>query len=86
MAFVPISNAATVAALNEHQRKLREEEEQMTGYSGEDLEGWEFKIVRTSTRKFENPEFVRRVCEEEAKAGGRCWRGSTTTASASSGV
>jgi hypothetical protein len=73
MSFVPVSSAATTAAsaaaLQEHQRKLREEEEQMTGYDGEDLDGWEFKIVRASTRKFKHPRFVRQVCEEEARAG-----------------
>ena len=73
MSFVPVSSAATtavaVAGLNAHRRKLREEEEQMTGYSGEDLEGWEFKIVRASTRKFRDPAIVRRVCEEESRAG-----------------
>ena len=73
MSFVPIStaatSAATAAALQKHQQKLREEEEQMTPYSGEDLGGWEFKIVRASTRKFKRPEIVRQVCEEEARAG-----------------
>jgi hypothetical protein len=69
MSFVPVSTAATTAALNQHQQKLREEEEQMTGYSGKELEGWEFKIVRASTRKFKHPEIVRQVCDEEARAG-----------------
>jgi hypothetical protein len=73
MSFVPVSSAATTAAAaaaqRERLRKLRQEEEQMTGYSGEDLEGWEFKIVRASTRKFKDPDFVRQVCAEEAKAG-----------------
>ena len=73
MSFVPVSSAVTVTAatagLNEHRRKLRKEEEQMTRYSGEELEGWEFKIVRASTRKFKHPEAVRRLCEEEARSG-----------------
>ena len=41
----------------------------MTGYGNEDLEGWEFKIVRASTRRFKGPEVVRQLCEEEGKAG-----------------
>jgi hypothetical protein len=41
----------------------------MTGYSSEDLDGWEFKIVRASTRKFRNAEALRQVCDEEARAG-----------------
>ena len=73
MSFVPVSTAATTAAtvgaLQRHQRELRKEEEQMTGYSGEDLEGWEFKIVRASTRRFKHPEIVRQVCDQETRAG-----------------
>ena len=41
----------------------------MTQYGGEDLDGWEFKIVRSATSKFKSPDYVRRLCEEEARAG-----------------
>lgn len=41
----------------------------MTMYSKEDLQGWEFKIVRAATQRFGNPEALRRVCEEEAANG-----------------
>jgi hypothetical protein len=38
-------------------------------YGGSDLEGWEFKIVRSNTKRFRKPEAVRELCAEEAKAG-----------------
>ena len=41
----------------------------MTKYTADEIEGWEFKIVRASTRKFEDPEFFLKTCEEEARAG-----------------
>jgi hypothetical protein len=41
----------------------------MTKYSADEIEGWEFKIVRAATRKFKDPEFFRKTCEEEARAG-----------------
>jgi hypothetical protein len=72
MSFVPTTAATTVAAAaaaEKKRRALRKEEESMTGYTGEDLEGWEFKIVRANTRKFRDPAVVRRLCEEEGRAG-----------------
>ena len=42
----------------------------MTGYSAQDLaEGWEFKIVRSSTGAFKTPAFLRAVLDEEQRAG-----------------
>ena len=41
----------------------------MTGYSKDDLDGWEFKIVRANTRKFKDYKAVQQLCDEEAKAG-----------------
>lgn len=50
--------------------KQREEEEEMTPYSGEDsLANWEFKIIRSGTGSFGNPEKLRKTLEEEARAG-----------------
>ena len=73
MTFVPstaaTSGAITAAAAAEHQRKMQREEELMTKYNADEMEGWEFKIVRASTRKFKDPEFFRMTCEEEARAG-----------------
>ena len=41
----------------------------MTKYSADEIEGWEFKIVRAATRKFKNQDFLRQTCEEEARSG-----------------
>jgi len=42
----------------------------MTPYTPEDLaEGWEFKILRSSSGRFRNPERLADVLREEAAAG-----------------
>ena len=41
----------------------------MTGYNKDDMNGWEFKIVRSNFGTFRNPQAVRKLCEEEAVAG-----------------
>lgn len=42
----------------------------MTAYQAQDLSGdWEFKILRSMTGAFGRPEKLRKVLEEEAKAG-----------------
>lgn len=42
----------------------------MTGYTPQELaEGWEFKIVRSSTGAFRTPSFLRSVLDEEQRAG-----------------
>ena len=42
----------------------------MTAYRREDLDNdWEFKILRSTTSQFKNPETLRQVLEEEARAG-----------------
>jgi len=48
---------------------MRKEEEELTPYNAEDLDGWEFKIVRANSRKFKDAQAVRRLCEEESHAG-----------------
>lgn len=68
MSYVPVvkgSNAASAAAA----QKLRDEEEIMTAYKKDDLEGWEFKIMRSYTGKFKDNKFVQQTCQEEARAG-----------------
>ena len=57
-----------IAAAHKKKREYQEEED-MTRYSAEDLAQWEFKIVRSSTGKFQDPHFLRRVCEEESESG-----------------
>jgi hypothetical protein len=62
--------AASAAAAEAERRRQQEEEEEMTNYSDADLQGgWEFKIVRSNTAAFRNPETLRQVCSEEAAAG-----------------
>lgn len=60
---------AAAAAAARRAKMLRKEEENMTGYSADDLEGWEFKIVRSATEKFKNYSDVKKVCDDEAQAG-----------------
>lgn len=70
MSYVPIvTTTAGVAAAAAAAKRMRQEEEDMTGYNANDLDGWEFKIVRANTRKFSSREAVRQLCDEEARAG-----------------
>jgi hypothetical protein len=63
-------SAGAAAAAAAAARRRREEEEEMTHYSARDLnEDWEFKIIRSATRTFRDPEKLRAILEEEAKAG-----------------
>ncbi|UCC79984.1 MAG: hypothetical protein JSW64_01105 [Candidatus Zixiibacteriota bacterium] len=41
----------------------------MTAYKKDDLEGWEFKIMRSYTGKFKDNKFVQQLCQVEARAG-----------------
>jgi len=63
------AGGAAAAAAARRRRMLHAEEEQMTRYSAEDMDGWEFKIVRSATNTFRNPEKLKRICEEEARSG-----------------
>ena len=69
-AFVATSGGVAAAAAAAAQaKKMREEEEELTPYKAEDLDGWEFKIIRANSRKFKTAEAVRKLCAEEAQAG-----------------
>src|SRR5687767_15897396 len=62
--------AAGAAAAAAKHRAEQEEEEEMTAYNSQDLnEGWEIKIVRSSTGAFKKPETFRKLIEEESRAG-----------------
>ena len=67
MSYVPI-NAAIIAAAAKA-AKDRAEEEKMTNYRSDDLDGWEFKILRSETGRFKKRETLQKMCEEEARAG-----------------
>ena len=59
---------ATIAAAKKR-RLLEQEEQEMTGYGTQDIEGWEFKIIRSMSGRFKNPDTIRQICEEEARSG-----------------
>ena len=50
-------------------RQQEEEEEKMSTYNSQELDGWEFKIVRSTFGRFSNYEAVQKVCHEEAETG-----------------
>lgn len=50
--------------------KIKREEEKMTKYTSDELDGdWEFKILRSNTGAFDKYEKVEQVKAEEAMAG-----------------
>ena len=59
-----IASTAAVAAARRQQ-----EEEEMAGYDKSELEGWEFKIVRSVLGRFSSRRTVEKVRREEAGAG-----------------
>jgi hypothetical protein len=62
--------AAAAAAAARRRRLLEQEEEEMTTYGPEELsQHWEFKIVRANRPVFRNPRHLRRLCEDEGRAG-----------------
>jgi hypothetical protein len=64
------AGAAAAAAAAAQARRERAEEEQMTDYKPEDLAaGWEFKILRSATSRFKDPDFLRQTLADEARAG-----------------
>jgi hypothetical protein len=71
VSYVPITSAsvASTAAAVAAAARAAEEEEDLTKYGKEDLDGWEFKIVRTYTARFRDYAAVQRVCQEEARSG-----------------
>ena len=72
MAYMGGITAATTAATAEKQRqkRLAEEEQDMTPYTRTDLDGdWEFKIVRSDVGAFRKPEVLNDLLEEQAQAG-----------------
>ncbi len=59
----------TAAASATAERRKREEEEEMTAYSPEDLNKYEFKIVRANWGVFGNSRKFTQLLQEEAQAG-----------------
>ncbi len=64
------AHIATHAAAERQRRIQREEEEDMTRYTRDELDNdWEFKIVRSASGAFRKPEVLETLIEEEALAG-----------------
>jgi hypothetical protein len=58
------------AAAAKRRRMMLAEEEDMASYTQDDLNNdWEFKIVRSESGAFRRPEVLRKLIEEEARAG-----------------
>ncbi len=59
-----------IHAAHAQARQVEQEEEEMTTYSQDDLDNdWEFKIIRSISRTFQDPEVLKQVLEDEARAG-----------------
>ncbi len=67
MSYVPTTMIVIAAAAAK--KKREQEEEKMAQYNSDDLDGWEFKIVRAHTRKFRNSEQIEEVRQQEAQSG-----------------
>jgi hypothetical protein len=68
--WIPSAAAtAAIIAAAQKKKKQQKEEENMSGYSKEDLDGWEFKIMRSDFGRFRNSKYVQKICQEEARAG-----------------
>src|SRR5947209_15150845 len=64
--LLSLNTAAMAAAA----AKARQEEEEMTPYTTTEMaENWEFKILRSATRKFRNPMVLHAILAQEARAG-----------------
>jgi len=68
MAYIPVATGSSVAS-GAAAQILKDEEEIMTAYKKDDLEGWEFKIMRSYTGKFKDNKYIQELCREEARAG-----------------
>lgn len=68
-AYISTVGSSVAIAAAAAAAKMRKEEESMTNYTGDDLNGWEFKIMRSSTAYFKKPENLQKVIREEAQAG-----------------
>ena len=61
--------AIAAAAAAKRAAEMRKEEEELTTYKDSDLDGWEFKIVRSHTGKFKDSQYLERIRQEELQNG-----------------
>lgn len=64
-----IAASVAAAAAAKKAAEMRKEEEEMTTYKGGELDGWEFKIVRSNTGKFKDTQYLEKVRQEEQQNG-----------------
>lgn len=70
MSCFPHGALIAIHTANEQQRKIEQDEEEMTKYTSEDLDqNWEFKIVRSTYPAFRKPGIFQALLEEESLAG-----------------
>jgi hypothetical protein len=70
MSGFPHGAFVAIHAAQEKRRRDKQEEEEMTKYSTEDLDNnWEFKIVRSETGAFRKPQNFETLLQEEHMAG-----------------
>jgi len=64
-----MSGAHIAAHAAAQRRKKQQEEERMASYNLNDLNEWEFKIVRSTLNQFGKPDVFRQMVEEESLSG-----------------
>jgi len=64
-----MSGAHIAAHAAAQRRKKQQEEERMASYNPNDLNEWEFKIVRSTLNQFGKPDVFRQMVEEESLSG-----------------
>jgi len=63
------AHIAAAAAAKKQRQLEKDEEENMTKYNSDDMEKWEFKIVRSDSGAFRKPDVLADLVEDEALAG-----------------
>ena len=69
MSIVPVTSGAGAAIAAAAAAKQRKEEEQMTTYNRDDLDGWEFKIMRSTFGRFNSHQAIEKVRAVERQTG-----------------
>lgn len=62
-------SAAAAIIIASQKKKQNDEEEQMVNYKSNELDSLEFKILRSNTGAFGNPETMKQVITEESQNG-----------------
>lgn len=63
------AGAGAAAAAAAAAKKARQEEEEFSNYTAQDLDGWEFKFLRSNWGVFKNQGKLQLALQEEAKHG-----------------